>query len=86
MKIPVAQIVACGGKRNEGVDEMDEKKLIDDIVAQLDASMAGGTGHINIDVKEGSEQKSVETMGCADCNKNPMACSIPTMLTDSDEE
>ncbi len=65
---------------------MDEKKMIDDIVAQLDASMASGTGHINIDVTEDAEGKTVETLGCADCNKNAMACSIPTMLDDPDEK
>ncbi|MDO4513152.1 MAG: hypothetical protein Q4B72_03860 [Lachnospiraceae bacterium] len=65
---------------------MDEKKMIEDIVAQLDASMASGTGHINVDVKEGATGKQVETMGCADCNKNPMACSIPTMLNDPEED
>lgn len=65
---------------------MDEKKMIDDIVAQLDAGFMNGTGHINVDVTQDANGKSVETMGCADCNKNPMACSIPTMLEDPEED
>lgn len=59
---------------------MDEKKMIEDLIAQLDSSMASGTGHINVDVNGTGEGKSVETMGCVDCNKNSMACSVPTML------
>jgi len=59
---------------------MDEKKMIDDLVALLDASMAKGVGHINADVDEGIEgAKRVETMGCSDCSRTPLACSVPTL-------
>lgn len=64
---------------------MDEKNMIDDLVKQLDASMAAGTGHINVDTDESTDKRTVETMGCSDCNKNKMACSVPTMLDDPDE-
>lgn len=65
---------------------MDEKQMIEDLIRQLDSSMASGAGHINVDTDEAAESKAVETMGCADCNKNSMACSVPTMLDDPDEE
>lgn len=60
-----------------------DKKMLRDIVAQLDNSMEQGTGHINVFVENteeaGNLQKEVETMGCADCSKNPMACAVPTV-------
>ena len=59
---------------------MDENAMIEDLIKQLDGGFAKGTGHVNVDVDttiEGS--KSVETMGCVDCSKNPMACSVPTL-------
>ncbi|MBD5483669.1 MAG: hypothetical protein K2N41_09770 [Lachnospiraceae bacterium] len=59
---------------------MDESQMIDNLIAQLDAGMTNGVGHVNVDVDEtSSEAKSVETMGCVDCSKNAFACSIPTM-------
>ena len=59
---------------------MDENQMINDLISQLDAGIHKGTGHINVDVDETSnQQKSVETMGCVDCSKNAFACSIPTM-------
>jgi uncharacterized protein YbaR (Trm112 family) len=57
------------------------KAMIDDIVNMLDGEMAGGAGHVNIEVNEdSSETKEVQTMGCTDCSRAPLACSIPTML------
>ena len=65
---------------------MDENQMINDLIAQLDAGVVKGTGHINVDVDESLNQtKSVETMGCADCSKNPFACSIPTMQEGLDD-
>lgn len=60
---------------------MDEKSMIDDLVAQLDAGFSAdkAVGHFNVDVKEGSLAKDVETLGCTDCSANPMACSVPTL-------
>lgn len=59
---------------------MDENAMIEDLIRQLDNGMAGNVGHINVDVDETSEtSKNVETMGCVDCSKNPMACSVPTL-------
>lgn len=65
---------------------MDEKQMIDDLIKQLDSSMAAGAGHINVDTDNSSDKKTVQTMGCADCNKNSMACSVPTELDDPEEE
>ena len=60
---------------------MDQKSMIDDLVAQLDAGMTNGVGHVNVDVDENqtSDTRQVQTMGCVDCSKNPMACSVPTL-------
>lgn len=71
--------------RKKGND-MD-KKMLKDIVAQLDGAVEQGTGHINVFVESGELQqtkKEVETMGCADCSKNPMACAVPTMELEGD--
>lgn len=65
-----------------------DKKMMKDIIAQLDGAVAEGTGHINVFVNETDAQagtKEVET-GCADCSKTPMACSVPTMELEGDYE
>ena len=65
---------------------MDENQMINDLISQLDAGIHKGTGHINVDVDETSnQQKSVETMGCVDCSKNAFACNIPTMQEGLDD-
>ena len=59
---------------------MDDKKMIDDLVKMLDSGMAMGVGHVNVDYDEESKQsKNVQTMGCADCSRTPLACSVPTL-------
>ncbi len=59
---------------------MDEKKMIDDLVKMLDSGMAEGVGHVNVDCDQQVEQsKSVQTMGCTDCSRTPLACSVPTL-------
>ncbi len=59
---------------------MDENAMIEDLIRQLDNGMAKDVGHINVDVDNTLEaSKNVETMGCVDCSKNPMACSVPTL-------
>ena len=53
---------------------------IDDLVALLDGSVEAGVGHLNVDVDEAQEQaRSTETMGCTDCSRTPLACSVPTL-------
>jgi len=65
----------------------DEIKKEEDIVAMLDSLMAGGGGHVNVQVNDLKADTSVvDTMGCADNNLNPMACSVPTLLSGMDEE
>jgi len=57
-----------------------DKNMIDDIVGMLDSSMSNGTGHVNLDYSEqATAAKSVETMGCTDCSRTPLACSVPTL-------
>ncbi|MBD5528895.1 MAG: hypothetical protein HDR02_10915 [Lachnospiraceae bacterium] len=58
---------------------MDENKMIDDLVKMLDQGMANGMGHINVDRDDIEENKTVQTMGCSDCSRTPLACSVPTL-------
>ena len=59
---------------------MDDKAMIDDLVKMLDAGMANGIGHVNIDYDDdNTKDKSVETLGCTDCSRTPLACSVPTL-------
>ena len=53
---------------------------IDDLIAFLDGSAEKGVGHINVDTDEtASEDVNVQTMGCTDCSRTPLACSVPTL-------
>ena len=59
---------------------MDENKNSDDLVAFLDGSVSKGVGHINVDTDDKAEESvNVETMGCTDCSRTPLACSVPTL-------
>jgi len=59
---------------------MDDKKMIDDLINMLDSGMTEGVGHINVDYDEKEQQsKNVQTMGCTDCSRTPLACSVPTL-------
>ena len=59
---------------------MDEKMAIDDLVKMLDSGMANGVGHVNVNCEEtGKQSKNVQTMGCTDCSRTPLACSVPTL-------
>ncbi|MDE5590186.1 MAG: hypothetical protein K2K63_17060 [Acetatifactor sp.] len=59
---------------------MDDKKMIDDLINMLDSGMTEGVGHINVDYDEAEQQsKNVQTMGCTDCSRTPLACSVPTL-------
>ena len=59
---------------------MDEKDMIDDLVRMLDSGMGKGVGHVNVDtVEEQNEKRDVQTMGCTDCSRTPLACSVPTL-------
>ena len=59
---------------------MDEKKMIDDLVAMLDSGITNGVGHVNVLVDENlKETTEVQTMGCSDCSRTPLAFSVPTL-------
>jgi len=59
---------------------MDNDKMVDDLVKMLDSGMAMGVGHVNVDYDETKEKsKDVQTMGCTDCSRTPLACSVPTL-------
>ncbi len=59
---------------------MDQKTMIEDLVKLLDADIEKGVGHVNVNVDEAARGvKNVATMGCSDCSRTPLACSIPTL-------
>ena len=59
---------------------MDEKTMIDDLIKMLDSGMSEGVGHVNVDFDQQARQsKNVQTMGCTDCSRTPLACSVPTL-------
>ena len=60
---------------------MDDEKQIDDLVKMLDSGFASGVGHVNVDTDEAQadQSKTVQTMGCTDCSRTPLACSVPTL-------
>lgn len=58
---------------------MDEKAMIDDLVKMLDSGITNGVGHFNVDVTDEDAAKTVQTMGCTDCSRTPLACSVPTL-------
>lgn len=59
---------------------MDNESMIDDLVKMLDDGMSSGVGHVNVDFDENSNiSKEVQTMGCTDCSRTPLACSVPTL-------
>lgn len=64
---------------------MDEKDMIDDLVKMLDSGMAKGTGHVNVDYNAEDSSKQVQTMGCTDCSRTPLACSVPTLEQGMDD-
>ena len=65
---------------------MDQKSMIDDLIAQLDAGMSKGVGHINVNVDEEVDStKEVQTLGCTDCSRTPLACSVPTLQQGLDD-
>lgn len=59
---------------------MDEKSMIDDLIKMLDQGIADGVGHVNVDFNANEKKaKEVQTMGCTDCSRTPLACSVPTL-------
>ena len=61
-------------------EKMNEDQMIEDLIKQLDDGMSKGVGHVNVDVDENvTGSKNVETMGCTDCSRTPLACSVPTL-------
>ena len=59
---------------------MDDKQMIDDFIKMMDSGMANGVGHVNVDVDDNADNsKNVQTMGCTDCSRTPLACSVPTL-------
>ena len=59
---------------------MNEAEMIDDLINQLDSGMTRGVGHVNVYRADNTDEvKEVETMGCTDCSRTPLACSVPTL-------
>ena len=65
---------------------MREQQMINDIVAMLDQQVSNGTGHVNLEISDKADAgKNVETMGCSDCSRTPLACSVPTLQEGLDD-
>ena len=64
---------------------MDDKR-VEDLVKMLDAGMAMGVGHVNVDTDLTNEETAtVQTMGCTACSRTPLACSVPTLQQGLDD-
>ncbi|MCR5634847.1 MAG: hypothetical protein K6F90_06005 [Lachnospiraceae bacterium] len=60
-------------------EKLTDEQMISDLVAQLDKGFANGVGHVNVDTdSKEAGSRSVQTMGCTDCSRTPLACSVPT--------
>ncbi len=74
---------------------MDNKQMIDDFIKMMDSGMAQGVGHVNVDVADEADASpdanseglhvNVQTMGCTDCSRTPLACSVPTLQEGLDD-
>lgn len=59
---------------------MENKDMIEDIIAMLDNSVVNDVGHLNVSIDDmQKDAKSVETLGCMDCAKGNLACQVPTL-------
>lgn len=58
---------------------MDDKQMIDDLIKMLDSGMTNGTGHVNVTTEDTTQSTNVQTLGCTDCSRTPLACSVPTL-------
>lgn len=65
---------------------MDKDKMIDDIVAMLDAGVTKGQGHINVKVEKEQDVEKQVVNGDCECSINSMACAVPTMILEDDDE
>ena len=67
---------------------MADMNQVDDIVAMLDRMMDSGQGHVNVTIDDtiAAGEKNTATMGCTDCAKGDLACSVPTLMNGMDEE
>ena len=59
--------------------KMSENEMIEDLIKMLDSGISKGTGHINVNCEDSETSKNVQTMGCSDCSRTPLACSVPTL-------
>jgi hypothetical protein len=65
---------------------VNEQAMIDDLIKMLDSGMANGVGHVNVEFDgAGKQAKNVQTMGCTDCSRTPLACSVPTLQQGLDD-
>lgn len=64
----------------------ENPNTVEDIVSMLDNMMGNGHGHVNVSIDDAQKEKSVTTLGCTDCAKGDLACSVPTLMEGMDEE
>jgi len=55
----------------------------EELAALLDALVAGGSGHINLEV---GEQTRVQTINSTECSGKLGACAVPTFFDDEEEQ
>lgn len=73
-------------KESKKEDTMDEKDMIEELVKMLDKGITNGVGHFNVEVDDTeTTQTNVQTMGCSDCSRTPLACSVPTLQEGLDD-
>ena len=67
---------------------MADMTQVDDIVAMLDQMMGDGQGHVNVTIDDtiAAGDRTTATLGCTDCAKGDLACSVPTLMEGMDEE
>lgn len=65
-----------------------EAFLEEDIVTMLDAFMAKGGGHMNVDVNDiqTNPVKQVKETKSSECNSKQMACQVPTFILQEELE
>lgn len=62
---------------------MDNKPMINDIIAMLDSSVSEGVGHVNITVTDKGKinlEKTTTQTPDAECGDGDLACKIPNLL------
>lgn len=58
---------------------LNDKEMIDDIIATLDGSIGNGVGHLNISIEDGKPSQEIETFGCNLCSRVDAPPKVPSL-------